>query len=69
MGVLLESFLVEGRQELGEHATLTYGQSVTGRLHGLGRHRLGAARPCSVGPGAAARGHSSADALAGSRAG
>lgn len=28
-GVMLESFLVEGRQELGDPATLVYGQSVT----------------------------------------
>jgi 3-deoxy-7-phosphoheptulonate synthase len=28
-GVMLESFLVEGRQEPGDPATLTYGQSVT----------------------------------------
>jgi 3-deoxy-7-phosphoheptulonate synthase len=28
-GVMLESFLREGRQETGPHATLTYGQSVT----------------------------------------
>jgi 3-deoxy-7-phosphoheptulonate synthase len=29
VGVMLESFLVEGRQEPGDPATLTYGQSVT----------------------------------------
>jgi 3-deoxy-7-phosphoheptulonate synthase len=29
VGVMLESFLVEGRQDPGEPATLTYGQSVT----------------------------------------
>jgi 3-deoxy-7-phosphoheptulonate synthase len=29
IGVMLESFLVEGRQEPGDPATLTYGQSVT----------------------------------------
>jgi 3-deoxy-7-phosphoheptulonate synthase len=28
-GVMLESFLVEGKQEPGPPATLTYGQSVT----------------------------------------
>ncbi len=29
VGVMLESFLVEGRQDLGDPAALTYGQSVT----------------------------------------
>jgi 3-deoxy-7-phosphoheptulonate synthase len=29
VGVMLESFLVAGRQEPGDPATLTYGQSVT----------------------------------------
>ena len=29
VGVMLESFLVEGRQEFGEPAKLTYGQSIT----------------------------------------
>ena len=29
VGVMLESFLVEGRQELREQATLVYGQSIT----------------------------------------
>jgi 3-deoxy-7-phosphoheptulonate synthase len=28
-GVMMESFLVDGRQELAEPSTLTYGQSVT----------------------------------------
>jgi len=29
VGVMLESFLVEGRQDLGDGASLTYGQSIT----------------------------------------
>jgi len=29
VGVMLESFLVEGRQDLAESSTLTYGQSIT----------------------------------------
>ncbi|HEY1624289.1 MAG TPA: 3-deoxy-7-phosphoheptulonate synthase [Streptosporangiaceae bacterium] len=34
-GVMLESFLVEGRQEPGDPATLTYGQSVTDGCMGV----------------------------------
>ena len=29
VGAMLESFLVEGRQDLADPATLTYGQSIT----------------------------------------
>ena len=29
VGVMLESFLVEGRQDLGDGGSLTYGQSIT----------------------------------------
>ena len=35
-GVMLESFLAEGRQEPGPPATLTYGQSVTDACMDLG---------------------------------
>ncbi|MFC7484357.1 hypothetical protein ACFQX7_36030 [Luedemannella flava] len=35
-GVMLESFLVAGRQEIGPE--MTYGQSRHRRLHGLGHH-------------------------------
>jgi 3-deoxy-7-phosphoheptulonate synthase len=36
IGVMLESFLVAGRQEPGDPATLTYGQSVTDACMDLG---------------------------------
>jgi 3-deoxy-7-phosphoheptulonate synthase len=36
IGVMLESFLVAGRQETGDPATLTYGQSVTDACMDLG---------------------------------
>jgi len=35
IGVMLESFLVAGRQEPGDPATLTYGQSVTDACMGI----------------------------------
>jgi len=35
-GVMLESFLHEGRQEPGSQATLTYGQSVTDACMDIG---------------------------------
>jgi 3-deoxy-7-phosphoheptulonate synthase len=58
MGVMLESFLAEGRQEPGDPARLVYGQSITdacmdvdttadvlGRLAAATRRRRSAAGP------------------------
>ena len=42
IGVMLESFLVAGRQEPGDPATLTYGQSVTDACMDIGDDRRGA---------------------------
>lgn len=47
-GVTAESFLVDGTQKLapgGTDGPLVYGQSVHGRVHGVGHHPGAAGRP------------------------
>ena len=50
VGMMLESFLVAGRQELGS-GELTYGQSITDACIGWDADGRGARRPRRGGPG------------------